>query len=88
VRSDGELWQKSDWSNWRKRHFYAATEAVGLGRPRPYDLRHSFVSLRIREKELSLVDLAGQLGHSPHRDVEDLCARVCRVPTPASQERG
>src|SRR4051812_44788868 len=44
VRSDGELWQKTDWNNWRKRHFYAATEAVGLGRPRPYDLRHSFVS--------------------------------------------
>jgi integrase len=65
VRSDGELWQKSDWSNWRKRRFYAATEAVGLGRARPYDLRHSFVSLRIREKELSLVDLASQLGHSP-----------------------
>jgi integrase len=41
------------------------TEAVGLRGPRPYDLRHSFVSLRIREKELSLVDLARQLGHSP-----------------------
>jgi integrase len=65
VRSDGELWHKTDWNNWRKRHFYAATEAVGLGRPRPYDLRHSFASLRIREKELSIVDLASQLGHSP-----------------------
>jgi len=33
--------------------------------PRPYDLRHSFASLQIREKEVSIVDLAAQLGHAP-----------------------
>jgi integrase len=65
VRADGELLRTNDWNNWRKRHFYAAATAVGAGDPRPYDLRHSFASLRIREKELSIVELAAQLGHSP-----------------------
>ena len=41
------------------------TEGLDLGRPRPYDLRHSFASLRIREHDVSIVDLAAQLGHAP-----------------------
>jgi integrase len=65
LRDDGELWRTTDWNNFRKRRFYVATKAAGVGRPRPYNLRHSFASLRIREKELSIVELAAQLGHSP-----------------------
>lgn len=64
-REDGALWRPHDWNNWRKRHFHAVTQALDLGRPRPYDLRHSFASLRIREHGASLVDLAAQLGHAP-----------------------
>jgi integrase len=45
--------------------FNATTEAIGLGRPRPYDLRHSFASLMIRDGNTSIVELAEQLGHSP-----------------------
>ena len=62
---DGSWFKPYDWNNWRKRRFYPATEAVGLGRPRPYDLRHSFASLLIREGSTSIVELAEQLGHSP-----------------------
>ena len=65
AREDDALWRTHDWNNWRKRHFHAVTQALGLGRPRPYDLRHSFASLRIREHGASLVDLAAQLGHAP-----------------------
>ena len=36
-----------------------------MGTPRPYDLRHSFASLLIREQRTSIVELAEQLGHAP-----------------------
>jgi integrase len=64
-RADGSPFRLDDWNNWRNRHFHRATVAVGLGRPRPYDLRHSFASLLIREQRVSIVDLADQLGHAP-----------------------
>ena len=64
-RSDGEPWRRDDWNNWRNRSFLPAARAAGLGRPRPYDLRHSFASLLIREQRVSIVDLADQLGHAP-----------------------
>lgn len=59
------VWKLDDYNNWRGRRFHAATKALDLGTPRPYDLRHSFASLRIREKGVSIVDLASQLGHAP-----------------------
>jgi integrase len=31
----------------------------------PYDLRHSFASLLIHEKRLSIVEIADQMGHAP-----------------------
>jgi len=80
LRDDGGLWRTTDWNNFRKRRFYVATEAAGVGRPRPYDLRHSFASLRIREKELSIVELAAG-------DPEDLRARLRRAPARPSGER-
>jgi integrase len=57
-REDDALRHPYNWNNWRKRHFHAVTRALDLGRPRPYDLRHSFASPHIREHGVSLVDLA------------------------------
>lgn len=65
ARADGTWWTKEDWRNWRSRQFRRSTMALGLGSPRPYDLRHSFVSLLVREQRASIVDIAEQLGHSP-----------------------
>jgi integrase len=64
-RGDGQWLRLDDWNNWRNRHFHPATRAVGLGKPRAYDLRHSFASLLIREGQTSIVEIAEQLGHSP-----------------------
>jgi integrase len=64
-RSNGNWMTPNDWKNWRRRQFNATTEAIGLGRPRPYDLRHSFASLMIRGGNTSIVELTEQLGHSP-----------------------
>jgi integrase len=57
-REDARPWLLDDWKNWRNRSFASATNAAGLGTPRPYDLRHSFASLLIREQRVSIVDLA------------------------------
>src|SRR4051812_9040859 len=62
--TDGRPWREHDYRNWRRRHYRPGAEACGLG-PRPYDLRHSFASLRIQEGRLTIVELAEQLGHSP-----------------------
>lgn len=77
AREDHKPWHDHDYRNWRRRVFRPAASAAGLTNtgpwtktnpyqgPRPYDLRHSFASLRIHEGELSIPDLAGQMGHSP-----------------------
>jgi integrase len=44
-----EPWDDEDWRNWRRHIFAPAAKAAGLARFRPYDLRHSFVSLLIAE---------------------------------------
>ena len=78
-RTDGRPWQDVDWRNWRAHIFQPAAIAVGLGnleeyerdgRPHrrytgavPYDLRHSFASLLLHEGELSVAEIAEQLGH-------------------------
>jgi integrase len=64
ARPDGEPWQNDDYRNWRKRGFVPAAKEAGLKEPRPYDLRHSFVSLLINEG-VSIVEVARQAGHSP-----------------------
>lgn len=64
ARDDGEWFKTDDWNNWRNRHFYEALDALDITRRRPYDLRHSFVSLMIREGQLTIVELAEQLGHA------------------------
>jgi integrase len=69
-RADGGWWMKDDWDNWRGRRFHRYTRSAGLGTPRPYDLRHSFVSLLICEQQSSVVDIADQLGHSPNETLK------------------
>lgn len=60
---DGRPWDRDDWKNWRSRVFDPAVDRADLGHVRPYDLRHSFVSLLIAEGR-SIVDVARQAGHS------------------------
>jgi integrase len=61
---EGAPWSESAWRNWRRRIFAKAAVAVGLHGARPYDLRHSFVSLLIAEGR-GVIDVARQAGHSP-----------------------
>ena len=51
-------------SNWRARIFADATKAAGVPGVRPYDLRHSYISLLIAQGA-TVVDVAQQAGHSP-----------------------
>jgi hypothetical protein len=44
--------------------FDPVVKAVGLDEARPYDLRHSFVSLLIHEGR-TVVEVAAQAGHAP-----------------------
>ena len=71
-RPDGKPWLRTDYANWRRRTFRPAAKAAGLPVPptRPYDLRHTFVSMLIQEGR-TLAYVADQAGHS----VEE-CART------------
>ncbi len=53
-----------DYRNWRKSVYDSPPSPPGLSTGRPYDLRHSFVSLLINES-VSIVEVARQAGHSP-----------------------
>lgn len=61
----GAPWSPDDWRNWRNRIYTPAAKAAGIEKPRPYDLRHSFVSLLIAEGH-NVVEVARQAGHSPN----------------------
>ena len=61
---DGGPWSLTAYKNWRRRFFDRAAAAVGIEGARPYDLRHSFVSLLIHEGR-NVVDVARQAGHAP-----------------------
>ena len=63
-RSDGAPWTDHDYRNWRRSTYRRAALATGLEAGRPYDLRHSFVSLLIHEG-VTIVEVARQAGHSP-----------------------
>jgi integrase len=63
-RKDGRVWTDEDWRNWRQRVFAPVATAAGLDRFRPYDLRHSFVSLLFAEGR-TVIEVARQAGHSP-----------------------
>ncbi len=60
----GGHWSDEEYKRWRARHFKPAAVAAGMTRPRPYDLRHAFVSLRVLESHMSLDEIAQQAGHS------------------------
>lgn len=60
----GAVWTDYDWRNRRNRVYKRLAARVGIERSTPYDLRHSFASLLIREG-LSVVEVARQLGHAP-----------------------
>jgi integrase len=61
----GAVWGDDAWRYWRRRIFMPAAIAAGLDSPvRPYDLRHSFVSLLLAEGA-NVVEIARQAGHSP-----------------------
>ncbi len=63
-RPSGRPWGEDDWRNWRHRTFQVNAAAIGRPNARPYDLRHSFVSLLIAEGR-TVIDVAQQAGHSP-----------------------
>jgi integrase len=58
----GGLWLEEHYKTWRRRIYVPSAENVGLPTPRPYDLRHTYASLLIAEKRLSIVEIAEQLG--------------------------
>ena len=61
----GPVWGHDAWHYWRRRVFTPAAKASGVDSPvRPYDLRHSFVSLLLAEGA-NVVEIARQAGHSP-----------------------
>lgn len=60
----GGAWTDTAYRNWRRRIFNPAAKAAGVSAPRPYDLRHSFVSLLLAEG-LSVVEIAEEVGNSP-----------------------
>ena len=61
---DGEPWTPTAYRNWRRRTYTPAARAAGVEHPRPYDLRHAFVSLLIAEGH-NVVEVARRAGHSP-----------------------
>ena len=62
----GRAWVNHDVHNWRRRVWKPALKACELSPAMvPYDLRHSFASLLIHEKRLSIVEIADQMGHAP-----------------------
>jgi integrase len=60
----GGVWNDRAWQTWHRDAWAPACRDSGLTSVRPYDLRHSFVSLLIHEGR-SVVDVARQAGHSP-----------------------
>lgn len=62
--NDAGPWLHEAYKSWTRRSFKQAALAAGRPDLRPYDLRHSFASLLIREGK-SVVDVAAQLGHAP-----------------------
>ena len=58
----GGLWLDEHYRTWRRRIYVPSAENVGLPGTRPYDLRHTWASLRIAEKKLSIAEIAEQLG--------------------------
>lgn len=63
ARPGSTPWQDHDWRNWRTRTYQPRARKLGIS-SRPYDLRHSFASLLLRDPSLTLAEVAAQLGDS------------------------
>ena len=63
ARPHGEAVARARLRNWSRRHFRPAAVAAGVPRAVPYDLRHTYASLRLAEQRLSLQELAEEMGH-------------------------
>lgn len=61
---DGSPWNADRARNWRKQRFREAATTAGVPDARPYDLRHSFISLLIAQGA-TVVEVARQAGHAP-----------------------
>ena len=61
---DGRPWSKEAYKSWTRRSYAQPAKYLKIASTRPYDLRHSFVSLLIHEGR-SVVDVAQQAGHAP-----------------------
>jgi integrase len=62
--TDGSPWNADRARNWRKRAFADAATEAGVPQTRPYDLRHSYVSLLIAQGA-TVIEVARQAGHAP-----------------------
>ena len=62
----GVDWTRTDYGNWRARIWHGTKRNHGVAPRgmRPYDLRHTFVSLLLRDPAYSRVEVAAQAGHS------------------------
>jgi hypothetical protein len=58
------FWNDGAWQSWHRGAWHPACAVASIENARPYDLRHSFVSLLIHERH-SVVGVARQAGHSP-----------------------
>lgn len=62
--ADGRPWSKDLWDNWRNRAFKPALADTGVPMStRPYDLRHTCVSLRVMQGD-NVIEIADDLGHN------------------------
>jgi integrase len=61
---NGSPWNADRARNWRHRAFADAATEAGVPQARPYDLRHSYISLLIQQGA-TVVEVARQAGHAP-----------------------
>lgn len=61
---DDSPWNEDRVRNWRHRAFADAAAHAGTPKARPYDLRHSYISLLIQQGA-TVVEVARQAGHAP-----------------------
>ncbi|MBA2764138.1 MAG: site-specific integrase [Thermoleophilaceae bacterium] len=67
---DDRPWSESEWADWRRQVFRPAAKRTGLApTTRPYDLRHTFAWLRLREGA-SMAEVALETGYSPMTALE------------------
>ncbi len=75
---DGSPWNANRARNWRKRAFAEAAAHAGVPPARPYDLRHSYVSLLIAQGA-TVVEVARQARTRPDDDPQHLRPPVRRA---------